>query len=180
MGKRSDFGRIPKDKYRTFDPKAGRALAPFLSPGQRYWEPCAGARDLVDQIKGYGPECVLASDIAPDCERVKKIDALTIKVSTLNRCGVTHIITNPPWSRPILHQMIPHFASMRPSWLLFDADWAFTKQAAPFLPMLARVVAIGRLRFIPGTTMSGKDNCAWYLFDARHTGHTEFVGVKCQ
>lgn len=177
MGKRSSFERIPKDKYRTFDPKAGRALSRYLSPGQKFWEPCAAALDLVDQIEAFGPQCVIASDIAPDDERVFKVDALGVSRQDLETTGATHIITNPPWTRSILHAMIVHFAAMRPTWLLFDSDWVFTAQAVPFLPMLVRIVAVGRLRFIPNTTMSGKDNCSWYLFDARHTGGIEFVGV---
>ena len=37
--------------------------------------------------------------------------------------------------------MIEHFTSLRPTWLLFDADWMHTKQSQPFLPLLRKIVA---------------------------------------
>lgn len=73
--------------------------------------------------------------------------------------------------------MIDHFAAMRPTWLLFDAGWIHTRQSTPYLPHLHRIVSVGRLIWIEGTTMTGKDDCAWHLFDARHTTKTiEFIG----
>ncbi len=52
MAKRSDgdFERIPNDLYRTWDPRAVRALLPHLAPRTRFVEPCAGAGDLIDQL----------------------------------------------------------------------------------------------------------------------------------
>jgi hypothetical protein len=74
-------------------------------------------------------------------------------------CNGQFIITNPPWDRTILHEMIPHFTSMRPTWLLFDADWLFTLQS--------EVVAVGRVKWIPDSKSQGKDNASWYYFDQR-------------
>ena len=56
-----------------------------------------------------------------------------------------------------------------PTWLLLETDWASTKQAAPFMPSCSDIVSVGRLRWFEGTTMSGKQNYAWYRFDARHS-----------
>jgi hypothetical protein len=54
--------------------------------------------------------------------------------------------------------------------LLLDADWAHTKQAAPFLPSCSDIVAIGRVKWFPDSKFSGKDNCSWYRFAADHAG----------
>ena len=182
MGKRTHTSgfkprqKIPKDKYMTWDKRAGAPLARLIGPGMSFWEPCAGEYDLAEQIEALGPVCAVASDIQPGDERVFRVDAMTVTREDLDATGVSHIISNPPWTRDILHAMIPHFAAMRPTWLLFDADWIMTVQSAPFLPILSKVVAVGRLRFIPGTTQDGTTNCAWHLFDARHTGGTTFHG----
>ena len=77
-------------------------------------------------------------------------------------------ITNPPYVRPLMHALIQHFARILPTWLLIESDWAYTKQAGPFMPCCSDIVAVGRLRWIEGTTMSGKQNFSWYRFDARH------------
>jgi hypothetical protein len=75
-------------------------------------------------------------------------------------------ITNPPWSRDVLHALITNLAKQAPTWLVIDADWAHTLQAAPFQPFLRHVVSVGRVRWVPGSRLTGKDNYAWYLFDA--------------
>lgn len=168
MGKRSDFERVEKDFYRTIDPRAVAALALHLKPESWYVEPCVGEGDLKKALRKERHVCVYESDISFGR------DALTLTEEDVY--GADYIITNPPWSRPILHAMIDHFAALRPTWLLFDADWAHTLQSKPYMPKCAKIVSVGRLIWIPGTTMSGKDNCAWYLFDANHRGPTEFVG----
>jgi hypothetical protein len=37
------------------------------------------------------------------------------------------------------------------------------------MPSCSDIVSVGRLRWIEGTIMSGKQNFAWYRFDARHS-----------
>lgn len=176
MGKRSNFKRRPQDKYRTFDARAAVALAPHLPWATVFWEPCAGAGDLISILQPYGPRCVVASDINPEDEKVFRLDALTATPADVASTKATHIITNPPWTRPILHGMIAHFSGILPTWLLFDTDWLHTGQSAPFVSQLVKVVSVGRLCWIEGTNQTGKDNAAWHLFDARHKGPTEFVG----
>ena len=83
--------------------------------------------------------------------------------------GAQVVITNPPYTRPLMHALIWHFARILPTWLLLETDWASTKQAAPFMPSCSDMVSVGRLCWIEGTTMSGKQNFAWYRFDARHS-----------
>jgi hypothetical protein len=68
-----------------------------------------------------------------------------------------------------MHALISHFARTPPTWLLLETDLASTKQAAPFMPSCSDIVSVGRLRWIEGTIMSGKQNFAWYRFDARHS-----------
>jgi hypothetical protein len=176
MGKRSTFPSIGKDKYRTWDKRAGPPLAQYLPWNCMFWEPCAARGDLVAMIESYGPTCVVASDKYPEHERVFRLDALTVTKDDFAATGATHIITNPPWTRSIMHPMIELFSGLAPTWLLFDADWVHTKQATPYLPWLRKIVSVGRLKWIPGSEHTGKDNCAWHLFDQRHSGPTEFLG----
>lgn len=187
MGKRSAFARIERDAYDTIDPRAIAPLLPHIPRGARYAEPCAGNGSLIELLQHTrkAPVCVLAADIAPrnrvegEGVFIRKGDALALSRGDLN--GAAMIITNPPWIRPELHRMIAHFAALAPTWLLFDAGWAYTKQSAPFRPLLRKIVAVGRLRWIPGTESTGKDDCAWYLFaDARHFGGrgTQFYGRR--
>ena len=171
MGKRSDFERIPRDFYRT--PEAAvLPLLPHLPYGVMFAEPCAGDGALVRALERHGMSCVEALDIEPRTEIAYRRDALGWWPDYSADC----IITNPPWDRALLHPMIKRFSAARPTWLLFDADWVHTRQAAPFLPLLRKIVSVGRVKWIPESKMTGKDNCAWHLFDARSEGPAVFVG----
>jgi hypothetical protein len=168
MGKRSDFVRRDRDWYPT-PVKAVLPLLPHLVPRTSFAEPCAGDGALVDHLTAQGHVCTWESDIAPQ-RSMAEADAL--KLIYVNGA----IITNPPWARHVLHPMITHFSAQRPTWLLFDADWMHTRQSAPFTPWLRKVVSVGRVKWIPGSKMTGKDNCAWYLFDQRSEGPAIFYG----
>lgn len=175
MGKRSEFERISKDKYRT---PAGPIdiLAPYLSGVKRFVEPCAGDYCLADRLEEeHGLECVYACDIEPDHDEVCPRDALDINFKQFHPDA---IITNPPWDRKLLHPMIMHFSDQCPTWLLFDADWAHTVQSAPFMSRCTHIISIGRVQWIPGSGMVGKDNCAWYRFEAGHVDGPKFIGRK--
>lgn len=169
MGKRSDFQRRPMDAYQTIDPRAVSTLVPFLDGVRFYAEPCRGEGRLEKALNDAGLICLWSSDIT---DTDPSFNALHLTKGHLE--SIDAIITNPPWSRPILHQMILHFQRIAPTWLLFDADWAHTKQAAPFLPQCTHIVSVGRLRWIEGTSQTGKDNCAWYRFDANVSGRPQF------
>ena len=67
--------------------------------------------------------------------------------------------------------MIFHLTSLKPTWLLFDADWMHTRQSAIFQKMLKKVVSIGRIKWIKDSKSTGKDNCCWYLFDEKFDGN---------
>ena len=106
---------------------------------------------------------------SPD-SRVERIDALDISHSSAE-----FFITNPPWSRPMLHALIEHLAGIKPTWLLLDADWAHTRQAVPYLKYCQRIIAVGRVKWIPGSLHTGKDNACWYLF-SRYPGYEIWSG----
>jgi hypothetical protein len=166
MSKRSNFARRPQDHYDTIDPRAVRALKPHLNGTRTYAEPCAGNSELIRQLNTIGLVCVWAFDINDG------VDALELTPADIRNADA--IITNPPWSRPLLHKMILHFQAIKPTWLLFDSDWANNKHAVPYLETCSDIVAVGRLLWIPNTTMTGKDNVSWYRFWHKHHGPTHF------
>lgn len=176
MGKRTsgDFARRKNDLYKTWDPRAVAALLPHLDPRTRFIEPCAGDGVLRDQLVAAGHSCVYAADRYPGRDDIFCMDALNASITPEMR--VDCWITNPPWSRPILHPMIVHLSDQAPTWLLFDADWVHTRQARPYLPRLRTIVSVGRLKWIEGSEHDGVDNAAWYLFDKPANALPRFVG----
>ena len=166
MGKRSDFEKKPNDYYPT--PLAAvKPLSPFLPLTFTFVEPCAGDGRLVEHIKSIrrNSTCSYACDIEPQVDWVEVGDALNMSLTY----SPDFIITNPPWSRDkksdyVLHRMIETFSRIAPTWLLFDADWAQTKQATPYLDLLVCTVSVGRVKWIEDSKTSGKDNCQWYFF----------------
>ena len=174
MGKRSNFDRIDKDNYPTIDPRAVGPLVSHLPPRAKYAEPCAGAGDLINLLQPHA-RCVRASDIQPRADGIAENDALTCGLGAADM-----FITNPPWSRAILHPLIIHLSDLAPTWLLFDSAWANTKQARPFMARCRKIVAVGRLRWIPGTKHQGKDDVSWFLFDRPIPGSAPvFYGQGC-
>ena len=172
MGKRSEFERRPQDHYNTIDPRAVAALKPHLNGTRSFAEPCAGDRHLVRQLEAIGLRCWCSGDINDHIDE----DDDAFRLTLYDVAGADAIITNPPWTRSILHKMILHFQALRPTWLLFDSDWAYNKHAVPYLETCSDIVAIGRLRWIPDTKDVGKDNCSWYRFWGQHHGPTKFHG----
>ncbi len=168
MGKRSSFERRPQDAYDT-PYEAVLPLLPYLTPRTEFCEPCAGRGDLVDWLQQNGHVCAAASDIKPRRADIAKQDALSASTADVH-C----FITNPPWTRAILHPLIVHLSDQHPTWLLFDADWAFTKQSAPYMQRCKAIVPVGRVKWIPGSKHTGKDNAAWYLFDKDSHASAQF------
>lgn len=181
MGKRSDFIRKERDYYCT--PLA--AVQPLISqlPSSfSFAEPCAGDGRLITHIEALhnNCSCVWASDIEPQGADIETLDALDLSEEQLVDCDI--IITNPPWIRTkasgyLLHAMIEHFSNLRPTWLLFDADWVHTVQSSELVKnRLCKIVSIGRVKWIEDSAGTGKDNCCWYLFDSKKSTPTQFVG----
>ena len=82
-----------------------------------------------------------------------------------------------PWQavEPLIPHLPKEFVFAEPC---ADADWMHTKQSASYLPLLKKVVSIGRVQWIPDSKSTGKDNCCWYLFDSGDSQLTQFVGRK--
>jgi hypothetical protein len=172
LGKRSAFKRVEKDFYRTIDWRAVASLQPFLNPRTRYAEPCWGFGDLESWLQIKGHECVFRSDVMPYYTDILQKDALELTSDDLSTAEC--VITNPPWSRNILHPMIEHLSQLKPTWLLFDSDWCHTKQSQPYMDYCTDIVSVGRLIWIPDTNISGKDNCSWYKFTGTKAVNTIF------
>lgn len=160
MGKRSNFERNPRDYYPTpYD--AVIPLIPFLEKGSTFVEPCAGDGRLINHLQRHGLKCVGSFDIEPQAENIEQQDVLFFNFKLAKS---DFIITNPPWEREVLHQMIETFRIQAPTWLLFDSDWMFTKQSNQYKKFCKMIVTVGRVSWMENGT-SGMDNCCWYLFD---------------
>lgn len=172
MGKRSAFERRERDFYPT-PPEAVAPLLRHLDPATVFVEPCAGDGALINALQLAGHRCTYGVDIEPRWPMARVGDATQM---TYNMGGATCFITNPPWAREVLHPLIVNLSDQAPTWLLFDADWVHTRQAGPYLPRLRRIVSVGRVRWIPGSKMTGKDNCAWHLFSSPSIEAPAFFG----
>ena len=171
MGKRSSFERVPRDFYPT-PREAVLPLLPHLSPGTRFCEPCAGDGRLIAHLEAAGHVCECSFDIEPKGGVIYTGDARHLWSDGNPDC----YITNPPWERATLHEIIVNLSSHLPTWLLFDADWMHTRQSAPFMPLLRKVVSVGRVKWIPDSPFTGKDNCCWHLFDANSDAPAVLIG----
>lgn len=158
MSKRSaKFERKPRDFYAT-PYEAVLPLLPHLPAGVRFCEPCAGDGALVDHLTLHSHVCARARDIEPRRDGIDKKDALTTLTGNID-----YFITNPPWSRDVLHELIVFLSDQHPTWLLLDTDWMHTKQAIPYMARCRKIVSIGRVSW-QQNGVSGFDNCCWYLF----------------
>jgi hypothetical protein len=174
MGKRSSFERRPMDFYAT--PEAAvLPLLPWLPANTKFCEPCAGQGDLIRHLMKDGHSCVSAFDLSPDTP-YPQMDAIYLKKDDIDTAN--YIITNPPWSRDVLHPMIMTFKDIAPTWLLFDADWMHTKQSKPYMQYCQMIVSIGRIKWIADSKHTGKDNCAWYFFQKTPRMMPHFVGRR--
>ena len=163
MGKRSNFERVEKDFYET--PFEGVIpLLPHIYHIKKFAEPCVGKGKLLNYLTTVTRYASWSSD--------SEIDARTYNYPVDNfNC----FITNPPWTREILHPIIENLKRQAPTWLLFDADWMHTKQSKELIKYCQKIVSVGRLKWIPNSPSVGKDNCCWYLFRNRPV-QTEFYG----
>lgn len=172
MGKRSDFPRRKHDAYDT-PYSAVLPLLPHLHGVSTFAEPCAGQGYLVGHLQRHGLACAYEGDIQTGH------DALDYPFN--ENCGVFNaIITNPPWTRELLHPMITLFQRIAPTWLLFDSDWAYTGQAEPFLANCSHIVTVGRVKWIEDSKHNSKDNASWYRFHNQHTEGPRFIGKRAK
>lgn len=165
MGKYSNLaGNRPRDFWSTVDPDAVKPLIPFVK-GKTYAEPCFGSGGLYNLLRGADTSivCRWMSDIEPDVPNMTKMDALGLTDGQLCHCDL--IITNPPFSWPMLQPLLDKFISLKDTWLLLPADNMHNKRFSPYMKCCSRVVSIGRTYWIPNKPVKGKENYAWYLFN---------------
>jgi hypothetical protein len=173
MGKRSNFERNPRDYYTT-PQEAVFPLLAHLPRRAQFIEPCAGDGRLVRHLTKQGHSCVYACDIEPqpsDGVLIHRRDVLFFDNQFLP--STDYIITNPPWSREMLHPMIEKFRMHAQTWLLFDAGFMHNKESKPFLRYCRRIVSVGRVSWM-GNGISSMDDCCWYEFIAKETT-TQFI-----
>jgi hypothetical protein len=166
VGKRSAFDRVPSDKYDT-PIVAALPLLRCLKEPTLFIEPCVGKGCLADHLKSAGHVMVASYD--------RQHDARTMVYHPPHEAV---FITNPPyWGRPNdLHPLITNLSDQAPTWLLLSADWLFNRSSGPLTKRLRRIVAVGRVKWIPGSPHSGKENAAWLLFDGKGRRRNFFVG----
>lgn len=172
MGKQR--ARKKNDFYPTIDKRAIIPLIPFLPAGTIYAEPCAGAGDLMHLLEQYaGLICDWACDIEPHRRYIARHNAMNITEADLARA--TCFITNPAWTRNLLHPMIRHLAQIAPTWFLFDASWSQTRQSKALGEQYCTdIVSIGRLRWFADTKNDPPDDCSWYRFSTDKSGPTRY------
>jgi hypothetical protein len=167
MGKRSQFDRLPSDLYDT-PAAAVEPLLRWLEPHTAFIEPCYGNGVLRDALEASGHRFVGGFDLPIDA----RAHSYGVKPGEI-------FITNPPsWGRPReLHPLIENLSDQAPCWLLMSADWLFNQSSGPLTKRLRRIVAVGRVKWIPGSKYVGKDNVAWLLFDRwRSRRGATFIG----
>jgi hypothetical protein len=167
MGKRSAFPRIDRDLYNT-PPEAVTPLLRCLRPETPFWEPCFGKGHLAAVLSSFGHRFLGGFDLP--------IDARCHRYGEMGQGEV--FITNPPYwgKRADLHPLIMNLSDQAPTWLLMSSDWLFNRSSGPLCKRVRQIVAVGRVKWIPGSEFTGKDNAAWILFDPRGGIHTSFVG----
>lgn len=150
-------------------------LVPYLPKLCTYGDPCAGDLALVDGLRDLLPtiRCTWASDIISRIPGVEQLDALTIEVQE----NIPALwITNHPWPMggkrgdPAL-SIIHHLCQLTPMWALLPWDFAANDYFRHVAPWCAEIVPIGRVSWL-GNGTPGKDNCAWYRFDAMNRHQT--------
>jgi len=176
MGKRTDFKKNERDYYFTpLEPI--RPLVPHLI-GQTYAEPCVGGGDLVYGINYFTfrlvnkPRCLFASDIEPDFDklhvRTPDLQACKLEATSLlytNLIGIDLIVTNPPFSWPVLSKLLPIFINLKPTWLLLPSDMANNIRFSVFMDCCSDIIPVGRVSWMENG-QSGMENYSWYMFDA--------------
>lgn len=178
--------RSPRDFYRTVDPRAVVPLVAHLGRDVCYAEPCAGGGDLIDLFHPHGWQCQWASDLHPMRRSVYSTGQLIAQEDALQLAQLLDdhpdllpdmFVTNPPWNRPVMHEMIAALAEIRPVWMLFDAAWPQTKQAIRLGPICHTIISVGRLKWFSGTKNDATTDCSWYGFDARARSNqrTEYI-----
>src|ERR1700738_2256481 len=104
--------------------------------GRTFIEPCAGTGQLTKHLAEAGLIPLRSYDIS------QGYDARVIEYPH----DAEFFITNPPWTRQLLHPIIVHLKRQKTTWLLFDADWAYdTSRAVSFVLSQDRFCRAGEM-----------------------------------
>ena len=170
MGKRSDFTRMKNDSYDTPTECVSHLVRMMALieghkyPGEprRFVEPCAGRGALVDELESrYGWVCTDKFDVEPRAPGVKKADFTKVTLKRLAPASAI-VVTNPPWTRLLLHALIDRLIEAEAeAYLLVDGNWLFTMQARFYMKHISHVGVIGRVRWIPKSPHLSKDDAIW-------------------
>ena len=161
--------RRPRDSYPT--PRAAvAALIPHLTEEDRWFvDPCAGTGEMLNHFADFG-YFGQGLDIVPRGPNIRQADALFDVLPPGTR------ITHPMWERSLLHPLIETLSDGGKSWMLFDADWLHTRQARPLFKRLRKIVSVGRVKWIPNSPTTGKENVCWYCFTKPSNEPAVFIG----
>lgn len=163
MGKRSDFEHREHDSYPT-PYVAMLPLLAHLANVYTFAEPCCGAGFLIEHLERHRLRCVLRADIVQSSVETQLLrDARKLSAGDLSN-KPDAFITNPPWTRAVLHEIIDNLKWLAPTWLLLDSDWLFNKGSAEYLPDATDIVPIGRVKWMPDSEHSSMDNACWVRF----------------
>lgn len=192
MSKRTSgkYERRERDFYATPESPVLR-LVPFLKDVDTFSEPMCGDGAIVDVLEALGWPCVAAMDMEPQGGMVGRAqvgDVLSWGEEDFE--GADEIISNPPWPMPPNRKpkgepdgwptvpIIHHLMLLRPTWLLLAADFMHNVYFRDLEPHCDRIVSVGRVKWIAGTTNTGFDNAAWYHFDANHLTGPKFSAQR--
>lgn len=172
MGRRSDFNRIENDAY--FTPEAAVVRAEY------YLRKHIGRRPVIEPFAGDGglarklsyncdAEVVWLSDIDPR----PSVDGLTIIRRADWKDGLRQkhssksvVVTNPPWKKDLIIDLVYDCVDLGiESTLLLSGNLLHTAYFNKLLyPHCYSICSVGRLKWIPGSQHTSKDDAAWYHF----------------
>lgn len=165
------FTRVERDFYPTTYAQAARLL-PHLEPGTRFYEPCAGAGDLVRHLTANGHVCVRATDVKPRDQSIGTLDALILCAMDVRHADM--IITNPPHRADDMVAIIENLRKLKPTWVLIPIDRLVVDYMQKLL-CFARTITPSRRLQLEGTKHQGHDNYVWVRFEATMQHSTEFL-----
>lgn len=157
-------------------------------------EPCAGDGRLIQHL---APEfkCFYATDLEPQMgyitldigpdsyiHRIHKQDVFEFDWDKEELKDAKYFITNPPWindgkSNYQLNRLITTLSAVKPTWLLLNGSYAFNKKSADCMRVCTDIVPVGRLKWIENSPHMGKEDCAWFCFDATQAIKADFFGA---
>lgn len=160
----SGYDRIEGDNYQTVDSRCLASLLSAWSVPAVIWEQCSE--------QGSG----LIYDLSVSKRRVISGGDAFEAPDTI----VDAIITNPPYIRPLVDDIVRHGASMVRSGdilmaaYLLRANWDLAKCRADLLTAENHFAGCVRMRFRPWWSDERKaqpiHNYQWVIFDSRHSG----------